>query len=250
MRYVIVVLVLALLVGCSQHAVAQEAAPVMDSHILLPFVVGGSLDSVTPTPTPTPTGEITPTTTPPPVVWPTGITNGGFETGPPAHPWLYEGELVYKSEEYSRSGEWHVMMAQREAVIAQKTTVPTGKDLGYWFGVWTSDLWDAHDFLTCVVWDKEGIPIGTCGQWSNLYDSDYWWQVRITGWDEISLRKVYVGFVSSSEDANNTIFFLDDVSWIRPTSGALLNDNQEVLTIDLVMGDILIDGVDKLKGDR
>ena len=146
------------------------------------------------------------------------IINGGFETGPPALPWVQSsniGEMIHHLG--ARTGNWGVYMGgavNAADQIYQEVTIPaavSSPQLSYWRLIRTSDSTQtAYDEMRCAIWDTTGDVLAFCGQFSNVDQSQDW--IHAT-YDMSAFRgrTVHIGFKAFNDGQYDTQFFIDDV---------------------------------------
>ncbi|MEA3377753.1 MAG: PKD domain-containing protein, partial [Chloroflexota bacterium] len=148
------------------------------------------------------------------------IVNGGFESGPPAPPWVqYSSEGLEMIDELgARTGNWGVYMGGLTSVldqIYQTVTIPATADppqLSYWRLIRTVDSKEtAYDEMRCVVWDASGEVLAFCGKFSNV-DQSRDWVHETYDMSQFTGQTVDVGFKAFNDDLYDTQFFIDDVS--------------------------------------
>jgi uncharacterized repeat protein (TIGR01451 family) len=155
------------------------------------------------------------------------IVNGGFETGPPAPPWVqYSSEGLEMIDELgARTGDWGVYMGGLTSVvdqIYQTVTIPATADspaLSYWRLIRTSDsTTTAYDEMRCVIWDASGDVLAFCGKFSNV-DQSKDWKHETYDMSKFKGQTVDVGLKAFNDEVYDTQFFIDDVS-LTVSSGA------------------------------
>jgi hypothetical protein len=156
------------------------------------------------------------------------IVNGGFESGPPADPWVQDSSsgLEMIDELGARTGDWGVYMGGLTSAvdqIYQEVTIPSAvasSQLSYWRLIRTADSTQtAYDEMRCVIWDTSGNVLAFCGEFSNVDQSQGW--IHET-YDMSAFRgqTVNIGFKAFNDEWDPTQFFIDDVSLLVSTSGA------------------------------
>jgi len=147
------------------------------------------------------------------------IINGGFESGPPASPWVQvsnAGEMIHQLG--AHTGKWGLYMGGVENAVDQisqpiqiPASVPQAK-LEYWRLIRTNDsIYTVYDEMRCVIWDQNGNVLTFCGQFSNVNQSQNWVHQTF----DLSAyrgRTVYIGFKAFNDISLPTQFFIDDVS--------------------------------------
>jgi hypothetical protein len=147
------------------------------------------------------------------------IINVGFESGPPAAPWIQisnAGEMIDPLG--TRSGNWGVYMGGVELAIDQITqlveipvSVPQAQ-LTYWYLIRTSDsISTIFDEMVCGIWDQNGSLLSLCGRFSNV-DQAQGWASHTFDLLAYRGRSVYIGLRAINDEALPTQFFVDDVS--------------------------------------
>jgi len=153
------------------------------------------------------------------------IINGGFETGPPAAPWVQSsnaGEMIHHLG--ARTGNWGVYMGGGEDVIDQiyqQVTIPidaSSPRLSYWRLIRTEDsIYTVYDEMRCVIWDTDGDVLAFCGEFSNVDQSQDW--IRETyNMSAFRGQTVNVGFKAFNDFSLPTQFFVDDASLLTVSS--------------------------------
>jgi hypothetical protein len=148
------------------------------------------------------------------------IVNGGFETGPPAPPWVQYSSagLEMIDDLGARTGNWGVYMGGLTSVvdqIHQTVSIPAiagSPRLAYWRLIRTADSTKTpYDEMRCVIWDTSGDVLAFCGQFSNVDQSQNW---KHETYDMSAFRgqTVGVGFKAFNDELYDTQFFIDDVS--------------------------------------
>jgi hypothetical protein len=148
------------------------------------------------------------------------IINGGFESGPPAIPWIQSSsaglEIIHKLG--ARTGNWGVYMGGLTSVhdyIYQAVSIPDSVNslqLEYWRLIRTSDsITTVFDEMRCVVWDTSGDVLAFCGQFSNV-DQSLNWVYETFDMSPFKGESVHVGFMAHNDEDYSTQFFIDDVS--------------------------------------
>ena len=159
--------------------------------------------------------------------------NGGFETGPPAPPWVQYSNFGLELIDHlgAHTGSWGIYMGGlQDAVdqIYQEVTIPStvsSPQLSYWRLIRTSDsISTAYDEMRCVIWDTSGNVLAFCGEFSNVDQSQDW--IRKTyNMSAFRGRTVHIGFKAFNDGVYSTQFFIDDVS-LSVTSSAAIQANQ------------------------
>jgi uncharacterized repeat protein (TIGR01451 family) len=178
------------------------------------------------------------------VVWAELIVNGGFESGPPASPWVQYSNfgLELIDDLAVHTGSWSVYMGGLEDAVDQihqrvkvPATAPSPR-LYYWRLIRTSDYIDAvYDEMRCVIWDTDGNVLAFCGQYSNVDQSQNWIQVT---YDMSAFRgqTVDIGFKAFNDELYPTQFFIDDVSLVVTASRTTQTNRVEYVPADSSWG--------------
>jgi PKD repeat protein len=148
------------------------------------------------------------------------IVNGGFESGPPAAPWVQYSSAGLEMIDGlgARTGDWGVYMGGLTSVVEeiyQTVTIPARAEspqLSYWRLIRTADSADTvYDEMRCVIWDANGEVLAFCGQFSNVDESRDWIH-ETYDMSKFKGQTVDVGFKAFNDDLYDTQFFIDDVS--------------------------------------
>jgi hypothetical protein len=178
------------------------------------------------------------------VTWAELIVNGGFESGPPASPWVQYSNFSLELIDGlgARTGSWGVYMGGLEDAVDQihqrvkvPATAPSPR-LYYWRLIRTSDYIDAvYDEMRCVIWDTDGNVLAFCGQYSNVDQSQNWIQVT---YDMSAFRgqTVDIGFKAFNDELYPTQFFIDDVSLLVTASRTTQTNGVEYVPADSSWG--------------
>jgi len=171
------------------------------------------------------------------VTWAELIVNGGFESGPPAPPWVQSsniGEMIHSLG--ARTGNWGVYMGgavNAADQIYQRVTIPAtapSPRLYYWRLIRTSDfISTVYDEMRCVIWDTSGNVLAFCGEYSNVDQSQNWIQAT---YDMSAFRgqSVDIGFKAFNDNLYPTQFFIDDVGLsVTSSTAAQANEVEFVL---------------------
>jgi uncharacterized repeat protein (TIGR01451 family) len=178
------------------------------------------------------------------VTWAELIVNGGFESGPPASPWVQYSNFGLELIDGlgARTGSWGVYMGGLEDAVDQihqrvkvPATAPSPR-LYYWRLIRTSDYIDAvYDEMRCVIWDTSGNVLAFCGQYSNVDQSQNWNQAT---YDMSAFRgqTVDIGFKAFNDELYPTQFFIDDVSLLVTASRTTQTNRVEYVPVDSSWG--------------
>jgi hypothetical protein len=148
------------------------------------------------------------------------IVNGGFESGPPALPWVQHSSAGLEMIDGlgARTGDWGVYMGGLTSVVEeiyQTVTIPAAAEspqLSYWRLIRTADsTGTAYDEMRCVIWDASGEVLAFCGQFSNV-DQSRDWIHQTYDMSRFKGQTVDVGFKAFNDEFYDTQFFIDDVS--------------------------------------
>jgi len=148
------------------------------------------------------------------------IVNGGFESGPPAAPWVQSSsaglEMIHTLG--ARTGNWGVYMGGLTSLvdqIYQTVTIPATEgtpQLAYWHLIRTGDsIYTAYDEMRCVVWDSSGDVLAFCGEFTNV-DQSQGWIHETFDMSPFRGQTVKAAFKAFNDELGITQFFVDDVS--------------------------------------
>ena len=187
-------------------------------------------------PTPTTTPTVTPTTIricipftaknyPPCAGY---IENGGFESGPPALPWVQysSGGFELISDSKPHSGKWGAFLAgynQATEELYQLVTIPThdkAVPLTYYWTMVTEETSETgDDFLYVSVRDSSGRLLCNLEIISNASQADQW-VYSVFDVQEFVGQTVRIVFSTMTDEAALTSFFIDDVRLLVCESSA------------------------------
>jgi hypothetical protein len=158
------------------------------------------------------------TTTPPPPPAPSGLVNGGFESG--ATGWSQSDPAIISttsSGSRARTGSWSAWLGGYNGAneqLAQTVTVPSGGATLSW--AWQLSSSEpagtrAYDLLHARVHSTSGALLGTLLTRSNTSSRGVWLGERASlgPW---AGRTVSVRFVATNDSSYASSFFVDDVS--------------------------------------
>ena len=151
-------------------------------------------------------------TAPPPA--PSGLVNGGFESG--ATGWTQSDSAIVGTGGRERSGSWAAWLGGYDGArdqLAQTVTVPSGGgSLTYWWQLASSEgTSKAYDHMHVRVYSTGGTLLATLRTRSNTSPRGAWYSdtLSLGAWagQSVSLR-----FVATTDPAYPSSFFVDDVS--------------------------------------
>jgi subtilisin family serine protease len=155
------------------------------------------------------------TTPPPPPPAPSGVVNGGFESG--ATGWSQSDPAIISTNGRVRSGSWSAWLGGYNGAsesLAQTVTVPsTGATLRWSWQLSSSEPAStrAYDLLHARVYSTGGALLGTVLSRSNTSSRDVWLSesASLGAW---AGQTVSVRFVATTDSSYASSFFVDDVS--------------------------------------
>ena len=155
------------------------------------------------------------TTTPPPPPAPSGLVNGGFESG--ATGWSQSDSAIISTNGRVRSGTWSAWLGGYNGAgeqLAQTVTVPAGGATLRWsWQLSTSEPAGtrAYDLLHARVYSTSGALLGTVLTRSNTSSRDTW-LAETASLGQWAGQTVSVRFVATTDSSYASSFFVDDVS--------------------------------------
>jgi subtilisin family serine protease len=154
------------------------------------------------------------TSTPPPPPAPSGLVNGGFESG--ATGWSQSDPAIISTNGRVRTGTWSAWLAGYNGAdeqVAQTVTVPsTGATLSWAWQLASSEPAStrAYDLLHARVHSTGGALLGTLVSRSNTSSRGVWLgeSASLAPW---AGQTVSVRFVATNDSSYASSFFVDDV---------------------------------------
>ena len=154
------------------------------------------------------------TTPPPPPPAPSGLVNGGFESG--ATGWSQSDPAIISTNGRVRTGSWSAWLAGYNGAneqVAQTVTVPsTGATLSWAWQLASSEPAGtrAYDLLHARVFSTGGALLGTLVSRSNTSSRGVWLgeSASLAPW---AGQTVSVRFVATNDSSYASSFYVDDV---------------------------------------
>ena len=154
------------------------------------------------------------TTPPPPPPAPSGLVNGGFESG--ATGWSQSDPAIISTNGRVRTGTWSAWLAGYNGAneqVAQTVTVPsTGATLSWAWQLASSEPAGtrAYDLLHARVFSTGGALLGTLVSRSNTSSRGVWLgeSASLAPW---AGQTVSVRFVATNDSSYASSFYVDDV---------------------------------------
>jgi subtilisin family serine protease len=155
------------------------------------------------------------TTPPPPPPAPSGLVNGGFESGTTG--WSQSDPAIISTSGRVRSGSWSAWLGGYNGAneqVAQTVTVPSGGATLRW--AWQLSSSEpagtrAYDLLHVRVHSSSGALLGTVLSRSNTSARDTW-AVESASLGSWAGQTVSLRFVATTDSSYASSFFVDDVT--------------------------------------